>query len=176
MFHGWGEFYLLAGSAAAVLAGLLFVVITLLQDRSRSSVLKGSRLYMGPILLHVSFVLALSGAALAPEITERQFAIVAGVVAAWGLFRGLQSIAGIGALTGEDTPHWTDVWFYGIIPTALFALLAFVAAAFWGGADWAKMGLAAMITMILLVSIRNEWDLITWIAPKPDALAPDAES
>jgi len=45
MFEGWGEFYLLAGSAAAVLIGLIFVVVTLMQDRPRSSVLNGSRLY-----------------------------------------------------------------------------------------------------------------------------------
>ena len=54
MFEGWGEFYLLAGSAAAVLIGLIFVVVTLMQDRPRSSVLNGSRLYMGPVVLHVS--------------------------------------------------------------------------------------------------------------------------
>ena len=44
MFEGWGEFYLLTGSAAAVLIGLIFVVISLLQDRSRATVLKGSLL------------------------------------------------------------------------------------------------------------------------------------
>ena len=33
MFEHWSEFYLLAGSAAAVLIGLIFVVISLMQDR-----------------------------------------------------------------------------------------------------------------------------------------------
>jgi hypothetical protein len=47
MFEGWGEFYLMAGSAAAVLIGLLFVVLTLMHDRPRSTVLMGSKLYMG---------------------------------------------------------------------------------------------------------------------------------
>src|SRR5258706_1121999 len=72
MFEGWGEFYLLAGSAAAVLIGLIFVVMTLMQDRPRSSVLSGSKLYMGPVVLHVTFVLVLSGAALVPKITSAQ--------------------------------------------------------------------------------------------------------
>src|SRR6476469_8101961 len=61
MFDQWGEFYLLVGSAAAVLIGLIFVVISLMQDRSRSTVLTGSRLYMGPIVLGVSFVLVQCG-------------------------------------------------------------------------------------------------------------------
>jgi len=51
MFEGWTDFFLMAGSAAAVLIGLIFVVISLMQDRSRSTVLAGSRLYMGPIVL-----------------------------------------------------------------------------------------------------------------------------
>jgi hypothetical protein len=79
MFEGWGEFYLLAGSAAAVLIGLIFVVVTLMQDRPRSSVLAGSKLYMGPVVLQVSFVLALSAAALVPGITRGAFAALAAV-------------------------------------------------------------------------------------------------
>src|SRR5215207_7045887 len=107
MFEHWGEFYLLAGSAAAVLIGLIFVVITLMQDRSRSSVLTGSKLYMGPIVLGVSFVLALSAAALAPDIGRQQYTIILAVVAVWGLARGLMSVAGIRRL--GDGVHWSDL-------------------------------------------------------------------
>jgi hypothetical protein len=168
MFEGWGEFYLLAGSAAAVLIGLIFVVVTLMQDRTRSSVLTGSKLYMGPIVLQVSFVLALSAAALMPEMTARRFALVCAIVALWGLARGIYSIVGIRRLSGtNDPPHWSDSWFYGVVPSALSLLLAAVAAAFWSAQDWAKYGVAAVITALLLISIRNEWDLVTWLAPRP---------
>src|SRR6185369_15284659 len=95
MFEGWSEFYLMAGGAAAVLIGLIFVVISLMQDRSRSSVLQGSRLYMGPIVLGVSFVLVLSAAALAPHLDGRQFALIAAAIAIWGLARGVISTVGI---------------------------------------------------------------------------------
>jgi hypothetical protein len=168
MFEGWGEFYLLAGSAAAVLIGLLFVVVTLTQDHTRSSVLTGAKLYMGPVVLHVSFVLVLSAAALAPGITPAAFAIVSGAVALWGLVRGAFVIAGISGLAGEDKPHWSDVWFYGIVPSLLYLLLAGIAAAFWTGQPWATHALAAIVTALLLVTVRNEWDLVTWLAPRPD--------
>lgn len=169
MFEGWSEFYLLAGSAAAVLIGLIFVVVTLMQDRPRSSVLNGSRLYMGPVVLHVSFVLVLSSAALIPDMTAPTFAAVCAAVAAWGLVRGANSTMGISGLKGSDAPHWTDVWFYGVIPTILYALLAVVAWAFWIEARWAVNAISAVITGLLLVSIRNEWDLVTWLAPRPDS-------
>ena len=168
MFEGWGEFYLLAGSAAAVLIGLIFVVVTLMQDRPRSSVLAGSRLYMGPIVLNVSFVLVLSAAALTPGITPAQIAVVCIVVAIWGFLRGIQSITGISGLGGDDKPHWSDVWCYGVIPAVLHLCLAAVAVAFRGEWPGAGLGLAAVVTGILLISIRNEWDLVTWLAPRPD--------
>lgn len=164
MFEHWSEFYLLVGSAAAVLIGLIFVVISLMQDRSRSSVLAGSRLYMGPIVLGVSFVLALSAAALTPGIDGRKFAIAATVVAFWGLARGIISIAGIHRVRNDV--HWSDLWYYGVLPCVLYLSLAAVALAFWNGWTWAQTGVAVVITANLLLAIRNEWDLITWIAPR----------
>jgi hypothetical protein len=169
MFEGWGEFYLLTGSAAAVLIGLLFVVVTLMQDRPRSSVLSGSKLYMGPVVLHVSFVLVLSAAALVPEITPRALAVIAGAVAIAGLVRGCYVIAGLARIRiGEAAPHWSDAWCYGVIPTLFYLLLAIVAAGFWGEAAWAVDALAAVMIALLLITIRNEWDLVIWLAPKPD--------
>lgn len=173
MFDEWHEFYLLIGSAAAVLIGLIFVVISLMQDRSRSSVLAGAQLYMGPIVLGVSFVLVLSAAALMPGMTPDRFAAVTAVVAFWGLFRGIASILGIGRLKNEV--HWTDVWFYGVFPSALYLGLGAIALAFWKNLPWGAHGLAVMITLGLLLAIRNEWDLITWIAPRSDP-APDPEA
>ena len=172
MFDHWSEFYLLAGSAAAVLIGLIFVVMTLMQDRPRSSVLAGSKLYMGPVVLQVSFVLVLSSAALVPRISRTAFADICAAVALWGLVRGVMSLTGIAAIEDPEV-HWTDKWFYGAIPSALFVALAVTAWALWSRREWATIGVAAEITGILLLAIRNEWDLVTWLAPRPDDEAPD---
>ncbi len=174
MFEDWGEFYLFAGGAAAVLIGLIFVVVTFMQDRPRSAVLAGAQLYMGPIILNLSFVLVLSAAALTPGITAGEMAAITAVAALWGLARGIWSIVGIGGFRADDNqpPHWTDVWFYGAIPAAIHLCLAAVAAAFcqhWAGAE---RGLAVVVTALLLAAIRNEWDLVTWLAPKADTPEP----
>jgi len=164
MFEGWKEFYLMAGGAAAVLIGLLFVVISLMQDRPRSTMLSGSRLYMGPILLSVSFVLALSAAALTPDIGPRCFTAVTGAIALWGLVRGFTSTIGIARL--KDEVHWTDLWFYGVFPSLLYVALGLAALVVWSGRWEAQYCVAAVVTGLLLLAIRNEWDLITWIAPR----------
>ena len=166
MFEHWGEFYLMAGSAAAVLIGLIFVVVSLLQDRSRSSVLTGSQLYMGPIVLMVSFVLVLSAAALTPRMDGLHLAIIAGAIALWGVVRAVMSLIGIGRLEGEHKAHWTDPWFYAVIPLALYLALGLVAAGFANGSEWSVVGMAGTLVAMLLLAIRNEWDLITWIAPR----------
>lgn len=174
MFEHWGEFYLLAGSAAAVLIGLIFVVMTLMQDRPRSSVLTGSKLYMGPVVLQVSFVMVLSAAALVPGITRHAFALTCAVVAVWGGVRGVMSALGIAAIRDPEV-HWTDKWFYGAMPTALYVALAVIAWAFWSGQPWAAIGVAVVSTGLLLLGIRNEWDLVTWLAPRADEKAPDVK-
>lgn len=171
MFEGWKEFYLMAGGAAAVLIGLLFVVISLMQDRPRSTMLSGSRLYMGPILLSVSFALVLSAAALTPDIGRRCFAAIAGAIALWGLVRGLISTVGIARL--RDQVHWTDLWFYGIGPSLLYLWLGVATLVVWSGRWEAQYCIASAVTALLLLAIRNEWDLITWIAPRSeDSLPP----
>lgn len=172
MFSGWENFFLMAGGAAAVLIGLIFVVISLIQDRPRSQVLAGSKLYMGPIVLGVSFVLALSAAALAPGISRCEFAAITGAMALWGLVRGVMSIVGIGRLTKV---HWTDIWFYGVYPSVIYLALGVVAFALWMGWWWAQKALAAVVTLGLLLAIRNEWDLITWITPRGDHDGSDLE-
>jgi hypothetical protein len=163
MFNGWENFFLMAGGAAAVLIGLIFVVISLMQDRSRSQVLAGSKLYMGPIVLGVSFILALSAAALTPGISRCEFAAITGAIALWGLVRGFTSTVGIGRFTKV---HWTDIWFYGVYPSAIYLALGFVGLALWMGWWWAQKALAVVVTLGLLLAIRNEWDLITWITPR----------
>src|SRR3954467_7460171 len=168
MFEGWENFFLMVGGAAAVLIGLIFVVISLMHDRPRSSVLAGSKLYMGPIVLGVSFVLVLSALALTPGIDRDEVAIATGIVALWGLARGFWSIIGIRRLRTDREVHWTDPWFYGVIPSVLYLALGAVALAFWNDWPWAHDGLAALTVALLLSAIRNEWALITWIAPRPD--------
>lgn len=173
MFEGWGEFFLMVGSAAAVLIGLIFVVVTLMNDKPRSTVLTGSELYMGPIVLNMSLVLVLSAAALVPHIAPREYAVIAAICAAWGFWRAAHSWIGIGQLSrsGSIEVHWTDRWYYGVVPIAIYLALAAVAAGIWVDEAWGRAGIAATITALLVIGIRNEWDLVTWLAPKDDRSA-----
>ena len=57
---------------------------------------------------------------------------------------------------------------HGAIPLGLSLAIAFVAWSFRVGSDRAPYGVAAVITGFLLITLRNEWDLVTWLAPRAD--------
>lgn len=168
MFKGWGDFYFLTGSAAAGLIGLLFVVMTLTSNMERSTVLAGTSVYTSPVLLHFALVLSLSAAALAPAFTPHGFSLISGAIALIGIATSVRVIAGIRRRAMQSEPHWTDVWWYGVGPGAIHVLLLGISAAIWTDQDQAQLGLAAVVLALLLVSIHNAWDLVTWLAPRSE--------
>src|ERR1700704_5258450 len=95
MHESWRDFYLLIGSAGAALIGLLFVVVTLTSGLERRTVMRGQRLYTSPIVLHLSLVLLLSGAPMAPVVAPGDFAVLSGVVSLAGMIVGIWIAIGI---------------------------------------------------------------------------------
>lgn len=168
MFDGWGDFYFLTGSAAAGLIGLLFVVMTLTSNMERSTVLAGTTFYTSPVLLHFAMVLVLSAAALAPAFTPHGFSLISGAIALFGIATSVRVIAGIRSKAMQPTAHWSDVWWYGVGPVVIYFVLLGVSAAIWTRQDEAPLGLAVVVLTLLLVSIHNAWDLVTWLAPRAD--------
>jgi hypothetical protein len=63
-----------------------------------------------------------------------------------------------------------------VIPDLLYVALGAVAFALADKQGWAGQGLAVVVVAILLAAIRNEWDLITWIALRQDTPEPNCES
>ncbi|HVN01719.1 MAG TPA: hypothetical protein VMT68_16060 [Caulobacteraceae bacterium] len=169
MLEGWENYFVLMGTAAASLIGLLFVVVTLTHGHERSHVLRGQALYMTPTAIHFGVVLSASAIVLTPKLTVHVVAGLIGLAALWGEFKAVRSTLGILQLRrSDDPPHWTDLWCYGVGPAlAYFALLG-IAAAIWAAAPWSIDALVALLLALMLTALRNAWDLITWIAPRRD--------
>ncbi|MDB5483874.1 MAG: hypothetical protein JWO83_4927 [Caulobacteraceae bacterium] len=177
MFQGWDSFFQITGSAAATLTGLLFVVVTLTERRDRSRMLRAVSIYLTPTVLHFAVVLSISALAVAPRLGLAARVVVVGAAALTGLGNGIWACIGMARRTpGAEPPHWSDFWLYGVAPTALYAALLVVAVALWGRAVWSAHAMAVLLVALLLLGIRNGWDLITWMAPArgADPGAPDA--
>jgi hypothetical protein len=165
MFRGWENFYLMVGSSAGALIGLMFVVVTLTAGRERDQTERGKHLYTSPIVWHLAVVLALSGAAVAPTISLKSFGVLSGGVALLGILIGIRSTLGIarGQLSGPEN-HLFDTCWYGIIPAIVYIGLAGAAVAVLRGSAWSADAVAGALMALLLVSIHAEWDLVTFLA------------
>lgn len=167
MFQGWDNYFTLLGTASGGLIGLLFVVVTLTAGFERSRALMGAALYLTPTAFHFAAVLVSSAIALAPRLPPVCAAAVLGLAAAVGLIYAARAVAGIMALRrNDDPPHWSDLWCYGAAPTLAYGALAAVAAGVWVRAAWPATALAVITLFLLLLAIRNAWDLITWMTSR----------
>jgi hypothetical protein len=172
MFHGWEEYFFMLGSAAGGLIGLLFVIVTLTAGRDRSAMERGQKLYMTPLVFHLGGVLLLSGSAIAPAMTGPLYALVSGLAGVIGLVSGVRIAAGISRLPPTTSGGWFDIIWYGIVPAAIYLGLLAAAAAIWMGVEGALAGVAAALMALLLTSMHDAWDLITYLAPRADEPLP----
>ncbi len=159
MFEAWDNFYILLGSAAGALIGLLFIVVTLTAGLDREQALRGASRYMTPTLTAFSAVLLVSAIASAPLRAGLQRATLV-VLALLLLVWALVNVRRMFFPDGGPPTHWTDPWWYSAAPAAAYLALAAVAGA------GSPLGVGAVAVALLMLGVRNAWDLITWIAPR----------
>lgn len=177
MFQGWDSFYLLTGGAAGGLIGLLFIVATLTKGGlDPDSALRGASVYMTPIVFHLGVVLSISGLAAAPGIARAEDGAVLALAAALGVLACGWVIFHITRGPQFSSAHWTDAWCYGVMPLGAYVLMAASAAGIWLWPAWATRGVAVSLLAVLLIAIRNAWDLVTWISAKGPGRQPSDQS
>jgi hypothetical protein len=172
MFEGWDDFYLLIGGAAGALIGLLFIVVTLIRGGEGGLQLRGASVFMTPTVAHLAMVLTLSALATAPKVSGPADGAIflAGAVACLGFTGRAFIMLARGAVRST---HWSDLWGYGVAPFAASLVLAASAATTWVAPEWAARGIAFSVVAMLLIAVRNAWDLVTWITSKGGALGRD---
>jgi len=173
----WQNFYLLTGTAAATLMGLLFVAVSLGVNLPAAQIRNSLRTFVTPILVAYFQVLLLSCAALMPLLSLPLFG---GAVALLGVFNT--------ALVGQvlwrmrvvhraeviDRGHW--IWHFAL-PFLGAVLLLVTAYGFFRAVPVAALGLAVTQLLSLTTGLRNSWVLMIWLAlrrAEADSVAPAA--
>jgi hypothetical protein len=170
MFKDWDSFFLLIGGAAGGMIGLIFIVITLIRGVNATMTLRNSSVFMSPNVFHLAAVLVLSALATAPDIPAAVVGALVGAGALAGLVVAGRVVIMLGPSKAIRATHWTDIWAYGLIPAAAYVVLAAAAATAWLAPAWAARALGVSLVVLLLIAIRNAWDLVTWITAKGDQL------
>ena len=167
MFRDWENYYLLVGSAAGALIGLMFVVTTLTTGIDPSRVSRGAQVYIKPIVFHFSVVLIVSAISAVPQIPLPVAGMALAFCAVIGIVYSAATTARLSRPGWEDPPNWSDKWFYGILPTVAYLGLAGAASAVWLVPGIAAYAVGATMLVLLMIGIRNASDLAINIVQGP---------
>ena len=165
MFHGWDNFFYLIGSAAGALIGIMFVVITLTAGHEPRRVSRGAPVYVTPIVFHFAVVFVISATSVAPGMPPAAAAVILGICAIAGLSYTVLTTIRLCRSGWEDPiPGWSDKCFYGFCPTIVYVALAGAAVAVPFSERKAVFAIGAGALGLLLLGVRNAWDLATTLA------------
>ena len=167
MLHGWDNFFIMAGTAAATLIGLLFVAITVGTGFSTSTIVHGTRGFLTPTLIRFGGVLFLSLAVLAPWPSARPIGIILSLGALAGLAYQIKVVV-MRRKVGFVLLDWHDWLPYAGAPVLGYASLMVGGIGLIAGKSFAPYTIAGAITLLLFVGVYGAWDITLWIVKNRD--------
>jgi hypothetical protein len=160
--EAWHEFYLLIGTAGLTLTGLLFVVVSFGARTVATRASIGVRAFVSPNAVYFSATLVVAAVLLIPNVSP---AVV-------GVFLCVGALASLGYLAytkvhrrwrENNLPVLDWVWFVGL-PTTSYVVLFLAGVGLLLGVAWSMYGIAVALILLLVIGIRNAWDLVIWMA------------
>jgi hypothetical protein len=161
--HAWTNFYVMTGSSAAALTGLVFVVIALGAQIERvRQTPEGISTFGTPTVLHFCAALFVSAVLAAPWHSLVPAAILAGLAGLYGIVHISRVMHRSTRLTvyKPDLEDWT--W-YTVLPLVAYATILGGAVALSSHPHGALFALAGGIVLLLFIGIRNAWDTVTFL-------------
>jgi hypothetical protein len=156
----WANFYVIVGSSAAALTGLMFVVIALIQSASATE--RQIQAFGTPTVVHFGAALLQSAILSAPWPTLGGARLALAIFGSAGIAYTLVVTRRAHRQT-DYKPFFEDWLFHAALP---FTAYASVAAAAWALPRWPTpllfvIGGAAVL--LVFVGIHNAWDTVTYV-------------
>lgn len=164
---GWESFYVIVGSSAGALTGLMFVVITLISAAQTREAREDVGAYGTPNVVHFGVVLFVSAMLSAPWESLHVVGILlvltglGGVTYATIIFR---RIIRRSHLEESYSPVFEDWLWFAILPLTAYIALGGAAIMFLGNSTPAMFIIGAALLLLLFIGIHNAWDTVTFIA------------
>jgi hypothetical protein len=154
MLDGWDNFFIMAGTAAATLIGLVFVAVTVGAGFSKSSIAHGARGFLTPTLFSL--------AVLAPWPSATPLGIILSLGGLAGLAYQIRVIAGR-RKAGLILPDWHDWLPHVGVPALGSGSLIAGAAGLLAKRSFAPYAIAGAAVLLLCAGIYGSWDLTLWM-------------
>jgi hypothetical protein len=159
----WQTFYFIVATAAATLAGLLFVGLTFSAGVVKGDVLRLVRIWVEPLLLDYVQVLGIGAVAVMPDLTPvalGSLLLALWLWRAWRYLEVLRHFKGLGEKSDLELSDWVEL---AVLPGLLLLLLAGAGAGFLLGQAWAPLALALNLLGSLLLTLYNTWSQWVWM-------------
>ncbi len=164
---GWENFYVIVGSSAGALTGLMFVVITLVAGNARTSGGGELAAYGTPNVVHFCAVLFLAAMLSAPWESLHVVGVllvVSGVVGAIYASIIARRIIRRARLADSYDPVLEDWLWFVTLPLVAYGALVVAAILFLVDPTPALFIIAAAMILLLSIGIHNAWDTVTYLA------------
>jgi len=162
----WANFYVIVGSSAAALTGLMFVVVALSAEHGIAAA-DGLKAFATPTVVHFCSVLLLAAFVSTPGQSALSLAIC--ILAAGVIGLAYTSTVIVHARRQNayqpDLEDWT--W-YGAIPVFSYTLLFVAGMVMLRHPQTALYLVAATALLLLYAGIHNAWDSAVWLAMPMD--------
>jgi hypothetical protein len=159
----WDSFYVIVGSSAAALTGLMFVVITLIADSNAPGSSRTIAAFGTPTIVHFSAALLISAALSAPWPTLFGAGVAVAVCGIGGVIYTVLVVHQAYTQT-EYKPVFEDWLWHGAMPVAAYVVLLVGAIKLPRAAVPALFSCAAATIGLVLIGIHNAWDTVTYVA------------
>jgi len=170
----WESFYVITGSSAAALTGLMFVVVALAAERIQRQQSDGVGAFSTPTVAHFSIVLLIASLMSVPGHSVVSLSLCIGGCAAVGLTSSGRAGLRMKKVAGY-TPETEDWAFHVILPLASYGVLLVSAFLIGTAQELALIMVAIGVLALIFIGIHNAWDvavfLVTQHAPIGSASA-----
>jgi hypothetical protein len=158
---GWDNFFVIAGSSAAALTGLTFIVITLSAQGGNVNP-NGLKIFITPTIVHFTVVLAFSAFLSMPHHTPLSLCVSLLIAGVLGLIYIGTIATSIRGLTSTYVPVHED-WIWNVIlPTIAYGTWLAAGFLIWRSPHASLYAVAAVLVLLMLIGIHNAWDIAVW--------------
>ena len=158
----WESFYVIVGSSAGGLTGLMFVVIALVAESSLRRNTQSINAFGTPNVIHFLAVLFIAAILSAPWQRMKDPAHIIGLSALAGVVYVFVVLRRVLGQSGYKPVLEDWVW-HLVLPLLAYAALFVGAAGLSHDQPWALFLMGGVALLLLGIGIHNAWDTVTYI-------------
>ncbi len=177
MLTPWQNLYVIVGSSASALTGLVFIVITIVNGGSQNRRShEGTAAYTTPTIVHFGAALFTAAVLSVPWPALRYAAVILALCGLYGIAYVWRTAYRIQKMSAYDAD--IEDWLcHTFVPLLAYGALFAGAVALWFGAALAMFAFAFTVVALIFTGIHNAWDIVVFLAvANPDEAQADSSA